>query len=304
MDGLGVTTDECRYLSFRTIGQLKAYCLFFESMGEIELFLKSNPDMNKRSFPTMMSEKADVGFAGPPLADAIGYCTGGYEEGMEEFMLLSNQLESVNRQSYRQRKTEPAFVGSRPNVPAYIAGAPKNMYRLTKTVEKKVIRIYMNIAYSRNTTEEQIRTRGILTLNLVRVLEQNNYIVDLRVFEASSEYNELFLCEVMLKRPGQMLDPGKCYYPMCGRSFLRRVISRLKESMPFQGSWGMTYGKVASEELVKAAESIPASSIFIGTPQSMGITGKNIKKDADAFLARIHLSDKIYVPQYYGADDE
>jgi hypothetical protein len=301
-NGIEISLD--RFLTVRKVGKNSSlYNPVFESLGELEMFLSSDPPVNTRSFPIMMSVRADEQFAGPPLEQAIAYCTGGYEEGMEEFMILTNQLEAVNRQSVRQRCSVPAFVGSRPNVPAYVAGAPKNMYRLSKVVEKKLIRIYMNVAYSRNTTEAQIKTRGILTLNLVRILEQNNYIVDLRVFEASIEYNELFLCEIMLKRPGQKLDPAKCYYPMCGRSFLRRVISRLKESMPFNGNWGMTYGKVADEDVIKRILGIDNNAIFIGTPQSMGIVGKNIKQDADAFLARLHLSGKIKVPQYYGEDD-
>ncbi|MBO4280275.1 MAG: hypothetical protein J5872_00315 [Lachnospiraceae bacterium] len=291
-----------RFLTVSKVGRISLFSFFFESMGAVEMYLRGNPEVNAKSFPIMMSVRADLNFAGPPLEEAISYCTGGYVEGLEEFMRLSNRLETVNRQSVRQHGSEPAFVGNRPNVPAYIAGAPKTMYRLSRVVEKKVIRIYMNLAYSRNTTEEQIKTRGILALNLVRILERNNYIVDFRVFEASNEYNEYFLCEIMLKKPGQKLDPAKCYYPMCGRSFLRRVISRIKESTPFVGNWGMTYGKVADENVIKKILRIDENAIYIGTPQSMGIVGKDIRQDADAFLKRLKLSDRIRVPQYTEED--
>jgi hypothetical protein len=294
----GVTEEECPYLKVYSLKKLKVYRLFFDSMTDIEMFLLKDPPVNEESFPVMMSVRADTSFAGEPLMQSIRYCSGGYSEGLREFMQLSKHLEMANRQYVRQRVSNPAFVGSRPNVPAYVAGAPKNMYRLTRTMEKRVARINMNIAYSWDATVEQIKARGVLTLNLIRILELNNYIVDFRVFEASSEYQEMFICEVVLKKPGQRLDPGKCYYPMCGRSFQRRVISRLKESMPFKNNFGMSYGRVADEKAVKALLNMDENSFYIGTPQSMGILGKDIRQDADAFLSRLNLSDRIRVPRY------
>ncbi len=274
------------------------YSMFFESMGDLESFLTSNPPINTKSFYNQMSEMADEKFAGPSLQQSIAFCIGGYDEGYEMFMKLSNQLEAINRQTFHQRKTITSFVGGRPNVPAYIAGAPKTMYRMERIAEKKLVRVFMNISYSKSTTEEQIRNRGILTLNLIRVLEQNDYLVDFRVFEGCYEYDEYFVCETVLKKPGHKLDAVRCYYPMCGKSFLRRIMSRIKESMPFEYSWGMTYGKVADERLSKQLMDMGDDSIYIGTPQSMGINGEDIYKDADAFLQRIGLKDKIKVPMY------
>ena len=288
-----------KQLKIRTMGKKGViYSMFFDSMGELESFLTSDPPLNKKSFYNQMSEMADVRFAGPSLKQSIAFCLGGYEEGYESFMQLSKRLETINRQTFRQRKTITSFVGGRPNVPAYIAGAPKTMYRQERVAEKKLIHVFMNISYSKSTTEAQIRNRGILTLNLIRVLEQNDYLVDFRVFEGCYEYDEYFVCETVLKKPGQKLDSARCYYPMCGKSFLRRIMSRIKESMPFEYSWGMTYGKVADEKMSKQLMDIGEDSIYIGTPQSMGINGEDIYRDADAFLLRIGLKDKIKVPMY------
>lgn len=298
MQVYGVDEQECPYLTIERRGKLTIYHLMFDSLLEIERFLRTDPQVNDRSFPEMMSIRADEAFAGPPLDTAIAYCSGGYQEGLQNFMKLAKPLEAVTRANYKQRSVNPAIVGSRPNVPAYIAGEPKNMYRLTRVVEKKVIRIYMNLSYNRNTTEAQIQTRGALVLNLIQILEQNDYIVDFRVFTASIEYSELFFCEIMLKKPGRRMEVAKAYYPMCGKAFLRRVISRLKESMPFKMNWGMTYGKVASEALIREIMKINEKSIYVGTPQEMGISGMDIRQDADAFLSRIRLNDRIRVPKY------
>ncbi len=286
------------FLSIRKIRSMTIYHLVFESMLEIERFLEKNPPINTESFSMMMSAKADEDFAGPPLPQAIAYCSGGYQEGLKNFMQMSRQMEAITWQSYRQRTAAPAIVGSRPNVPAYIAGEPKSMYRLSRSVEKKVIKMFMNLSYNRNTTEGQILVRGVLTLNLIQLLEQNGYIVDFRAVTASTEKNETFICEIRMKKPGAKIDIGKVFYPMCGKSFLRRVISRLKESMPFEQEWGSTYGKVANQDFLRAVLNIDKSSLFIGTPQEMGIIGKNILEDADAFLGTLNLGNRIAVPKY------
>ncbi|MBQ6105184.1 MAG: hypothetical protein IJL03_04455 [Lachnospiraceae bacterium] len=299
MQGNGVSAEDCRFLTIKKRKQLIIYHLTFDSLLEIERFLRSDPPVNAKSFQHMMSIRADEAFAGPPLDKAIAFCSGGFQEGIEDFFAVAKPLSAVTRQTFKQRKVHTAIVGSRPNVPAYIAGEPKNMYRMTRVVEKKVIRMYMNLSYNRNTTEEQIRRRGALVLNLIEILEQNGYIVDFRVFTASIEYSELFLCEIMLKKPGRRLEVAKVYYPMCGKAFLRRVISRLKESMPFNVNWGMTYGKVASELLIREILKIDSKSIYIGTPQEMGITGGDIRIDADAFLSRIHLDGNIIIPRFF-----
>ena len=295
----GVTEKECKYLKIDRIGRMLVCHLFFDSVSDIARFIAQNPPVNEVCFPIRVSERADVLFAGPPLQESISYCTGGYEEGYKEFMELSRQLEAVNRRNATTNRSEPSLVGSRPNVPAYVAGAPKSMLRRQRAAEKRVIRLVMNLSYGRNTTENQIKNRGILVLNLISLLEQNNYIVDFRLMDASYGYEELFLFEVRLKRPGQKLDPGLCYFPMCSKAFLRRIISRIKESMPFRDTeWGVTYGKVAGEEKIKRYSDYTGDAIFIGTPQSLGIVGQNIFADADAFLHNLGLSDTIRVPRY------
>jgi hypothetical protein len=68
--------------------------------------------------------------------------------------------------------------------------------------------------------------------------------------------------------------------------------------MPFKNNFGMSYGRVADEKAVKALLNMDENSFYIGTPQSMGILGKDIRQDADAFLSRLNLSDRIRVPRY------
>lgn len=292
------------FLTIRKTRSMTIYHLIFGSMLEIERVLMKDPPINQESFSLKMSERADESFAGPPLPQAIAFCSGGYQEGLKVFMKMNRQMEAITWQSFRQRTAYPSVIGSRPNVPAYIAGVPKTMYRLGRSAERKTIKMFMNLSYNRNTTEGQILARGVLTLNLIQLLEQNGFIVDFRAVTASTVQNETFICEIMLKKPGAKMDIGKVYYPMCGKSFLRRVISRLKESMPFEREWGSTYGKVANQDFLKVLMNIDKNCLFIGTPQELGITGRNILEDADAFLGSLNLDKTIAIPKYNTVNNE
>lgn len=298
MNGTGVNPDECRYLEITEGKNLTIYRMYFRSIGEVQSFLLQNPDINSAVFYEKKSETASISFAGAPLSEAINYLLGGYSENYDQFLSLGRQLEKVNKKKVKTRKTTTSFVGQRPNVPAYIAGAPKNMYRLERSEEKKLIRIWMKVTYESSTTEEQIRNRGILALNLISLLEMNNYMVDFRLFEVCSVDSEVFRCEIELKRPGQRLFPRLCYYPMCGKAFVRRVLCRIKESMPFKAGWGLSYGVVLSEQYTRMIMDIQDGDIYIGSPTEMNISGENIYVDADAFLNKIGIGDKIVLPVY------
>ena len=298
MNGAGVSPEECRFLDISEKKNLTVYKMYFGSVGEVQSFLLNDPDINTGVFYEQKSKSASTSFAGAPLEESINYLIGGYSENYDQFLKLARQLEQVNKKNARVRKTTTSFVGQRPNVPAYIAGAPKNMYRLERTEEKKLKRIWMKVTYESSTTEEQIRNRGIIALNLISLLEMNNYMVDFRLFEVCSVDSEVFRCEIGLKRPGQRLFPRLCYFPMCGKAFVRRVLCRIKESMPFKCGWGLSYGVVLNEQYTRMLMDIKDSDIYIGSPSEMNIRGENIYEDADAFLEKIGIGDKIVLPVY------
>ena len=302
MEHKGVSPEECRFLEISRRNTLVEYKMCFKSIGEVQTFLQNDPDINSEVFYEQKSRTATEAFAGAPLEEAIRYCIGGYDQNYDQFLGLAKQLEHVNKKNVKVRKTVTSFVGQRPNVPAYVAGAPKNMYRLEKTEEKKVKRIWMKVTFEKTTSESQIRNRGIIALNLINLLEMNNYMVDFRLFDLSCMESEVFRCEVGLKSPGQMLFPRLCYYPMCGKEFVRRVICRIKESMPFKEAWGLSYGKVVNETITRMVMDIQDDDIYIGSPTEMKIKGDDIYEDTDAFLDKIGIRDKIVIPAYMGQE--
>ena len=286
---VGFEEDGKRYLLYR---------IDFHSLTELELYLSEDPKVNTAVFPSQKSVFMPEEFAGAPLEEAIRYCHGGYDEGFSIFLKLKKELENANVKASGLRRSVPSVVGSRPHVPNFVAGTPKTMFRLDRAKEKKFVDIYLNLAYSGDTTSEQVRNRGILTLNMISLFEQNDIGVNFYAFEASYMYGEIFIADIKLKKPGQVLNVGKCYYPLCGREFVRRVLVRVKESMPFREKWGIGYGSVLPEKLLKKCMHIGENQILIQSPLEMGLTGKNIYEDADRFFECLKLSEEIHMPKY------
>lgn len=290
-------------MAFRTpektlVDDVILYKITFRSLTELEVYLKSNPDINSKVFRQQMSIRANEQFAGESLEKAINYCHGGYQKNFDMFLRMKRMMDSANVAYSQNRKTISSVVGSRPNVPAFIAGAPKTMYRLERVKEKKFVDIYINLAYSGHTTEEQIINRGILTLNLVNLLESHGMGVNLRVFEACYVSKEVFAAEVVIKKPDEMLNAGKCYYPLCGKEFNRRLMLRLKESMPFMADWGVSYGLMLDEERTRKYLGISKDKILIMAPGDMGINGNDIYADADRFIKKLKLDNLVAFPTY------
>ena len=294
----GISEESCPYFKIERRGNRAIYKMNFKSLSGLHLFLNDNPEVNTNIFYSQKSIEASVKFAGEPLEQAISYLIGGYQKDFDMFVKLRKEIDKVNIKYENSRKVKPAVVGSRPNVPAFIAGAPKTMYRVDRAKEKKFIYIYVNLAYTNNTTEAQVRNRGIMILNLVKLLESHDYGVNLKVFEACMVGNEVFSASVGLKQPGELLNDKKCYYPMCGKEFVRRILTRLKESVPFKENWHMSYGQVMTEQQTRIIMDIPEDAILINAPDEMGIKGEDIYQDADAFLSRINLNREIAVPEY------
>ncbi len=280
---------------FRADRSYKVYRADFNSLTELELYLLSEPSVNGDVFTSQKSMYMPEEFAGAPLKQAIEYCHGGYESGFPVFLQLKKELERTNPVKQSFRRSVPAVVGARPNVPNFLAGTPKTMFRLDRAKEKKFIDVYINLAYSGDTTDEQIRNRGILILNMISLFEQNDIGVNLYAFEASFLAGEIFIADIRLKKPGETTNIGKCYYPLCGKEFIRRLLARVKESMDFKERWGLGYGRVLPEELVRKCMNIDESKILIQQPSEAGIEGKNIYNDAHSFFETLKLSDVIRV---------
>ena len=130
----------------------------------------------------------------------------------------------------------------------------------------------------------------MITIELIKLLENSGYKVCFKVFSLSFESDEIFFVNVVLKNNNERLDTFKCYYPLCCREFLRRILFRVIESQSFQNyRWGSSYGNNYSIEEIKKILDLQNNDFVIGKPSEMGIHGKDILKDTYNTLQKLQL---------------
>ena len=68
--------------------------------------------------------------------------------------------------------------------------------------------------------------------------------------------------------------------------------------MPFKEKWGVGYGGVLQEDLVRKFMDIGEGKILVQSPIEMGLKGDNVYADADRFFDHLKLSKEIRIPKY------
>lgn len=269
----------------------------FNNLTELYNYLNEDPEVNTRVFRFLESqESGDSDFYGESYEDSLRYLISGYKKDFDQYLLLKKELESKVPIIAEKREIIKSVSGSRPNIPNYIAGSPKSMYKLNRVTEYKDVNIYFNISCPWFITQEQILNRGVLTINLVKLLENNGYRVNLLPFELVKEENEYCYIKVGLKKTGELLNEKKCYFPLCSSAFLRRILFRVKESMDFENfSWAHSYGThVGRNEMIDLLK-ISDKDIVINSPNEAGISGDNIISDSENFLKKIKIDKYVKV---------
>lgn len=275
---------------------MKVYKVSFKSMSELYMYLSEEPAINNDIFYKQHSILGDRIFAGAPLEEAIEYCLGDFDENYHIFLKLQKKIEKCVPVMVRGRKMERSVAGSHPNVPAFVAGSPKAMYRRERAAEKKFCTVYFNLACPVQTTRSAILNRGALSLSLVKLLESNGIGVNFKVFMGVYIRNEMFLFDISLKTPQELLNGKKCFYPLCSREFVRRIIFRVMESVPFECSeWYPNYGKALSVEQFRNVFGISQEDMVISSPDEMGVAGENIYLDGAEMFRIMGIDDSITI---------
>lgn len=270
----------------------------FTGLEDLLSHIARAPINTKAFSKDLWSESSDTSFAGTrSLKEAIDLCRGGYHEQYTQFLDMQQELRGYLPTVAFRRGMVSDVYGFMPNVGAYLQGSPKSMYRLTPQAEKKFIKVYFNCVYPGFTNPNEIRNRGVLTLVLIELLEQLGYSVDLIFFSyiMARRYGQALFTTVKLKHTGENIDPMSCYFPMAHPSYLRRILFRLIEVTPgIDSTWANNYGIAPTTEGTADFLGIDVGrDLLIGVPGDMGIAGKGLLADADAFLKAIHIQDYV-----------
>ena len=268
----------------------------FRNLSQMQLFLKENPDVNTRVFPNQESMSDDYGFHGESLDQAIEYLITGYTKDYDKFLSLRKDISQALDIKVPRRKHIKSQVGNRVHMANFVANKPKCMLRLEPQKSAKFANIHFNLSYPAHAYQRQITNRGILTLNLIKVLEMNGYQINLDAFSLAKAGDEIIYVKVNLKNPGEILDEKKCYFPFCAREFPRRNIFRIRESMDVHNrGWGDGYGQSQEADAIRELLHIPENDIIISSPRYMGIHGDDIYEDTNNFFENLNLDESIKV---------
>lgn len=269
----------------------------FLSLNHIYDYLKSNPKPNTRIFDELASREGTFRFAGAPYEDALKYLKDGY------IVNYDNILESLGNLNQNLPRKTPviekvySYAGGRVDTRRFVMGAPKHMVRTVYIEEPKFITIDFLLSYPHFTTKAQVENRGIITINLIKLLELNGYNVMLNTFELSEEGNEVVLIKVMTKKGSGLTDINKILYATISVELFRRCFFAIKETLPVQRNWGSGYG--VSTETDRARKLLDTEKepnyILIGRPSEHGIEGDDIYEDAERFFKSIDLDKYVKV---------
>ena len=269
----------------------------FSSLSELNLFLLDEPGVNRRIFGDIHKiNSVNYEKLGLPYKDCVNYLLGGYDFDVPEILEMTSLLDA-NIEDTSIRKYKKSVVGTRPNVPGYIAGSPLTMYRRERYENIKVIDMYYNIQASWKTEKKEYINRGIITYGLIKLLESSGYKVNLVVFCSSMCDDEMYYYQIGIKKIDEIFRLTEANtFALCAPEMFRRIIFRVVESTPFNNvGWGSNYGVKVDEDILKDYLSLSPNSILILNPKEMGISGVSLEDDAEKFINKLNLSDKINI---------
>jgi hypothetical protein len=275
------------------------YNLRFANLTDLHDYLKQDPIVNRRVFQRQASLNPDLSFYGESLEKSIEYCISGYNEGFDNFLVANDKLKSTTRDLSDNRVLTRSIYGGMPLSSLVAAGVPDCMLRYERDTNSVVRNIYFNLAYPAYTSASKIVSRGLATLYIIQALEAKGEMVNFQAFELTDCGDEIVNIEINLKKPGDLfLDIEKCYFPIKGKEFLRRILFRVLESSPVKNEyWGEGYGSPVNQEGIRKFFNTQPQDLIISYPSEMRIEGSNIYDDTVTLIEQLGLEEEFDIPK-------
>lgn len=295
--------------------EYRLYKYHFSSIADVVNYLKDEPEINTQTFKELMS-KSPQSFYGESLEITLDKLINGYQQEYKNFLSMVGSIscESIE-QSYRS-KSYRSYVGSRVDIPAYVAGSPRNMRRILRHEEKKIKTVWFKLTGNASIKPMQTANRGIITMKLIKALENAGYYVDLRAFEleqcdkkSGGNYfleadkrrmsntktpdREIFYLTLNLKDLESALNESKCIGPFMCREFQRRCLFRIIETTPLSWYWGRSYGWPLKPEEDKEILGVKEEDIYIGDANYLGVKGENLNDDINIMIKKLGLENIV-----------
>lgn len=272
------------------------YDIHFKSLDELYDYLTIDTPYNQELFEKLSKEFVDPNFYEMSFEDALKYLHGNYKTDIEQLLEKERYLERSLEFPTVRRQMAYGVTGSRISPNRFVVNDPRKYYKLQRVNERKFIKIYVNLGYDYKQSSERILNRGALIYSIVKILEDNNYSVELKTFYLIKEFKEIINIKVNIKNINKPLTVQGSIFPLTSRAFFRRIIFRVIESLPVEEfAWSTNYGWSLKSNEIKEFLGIAENDIYIGTPDELGIQGYDIYTDAENFLKQIDMDRFVRV---------
>ena len=155
---------------------------------------------------------------------------GGYwEEGAKSLVEAKSEtdaeLERVESETFKRD-----YAGSRPSVPAYLAGSPRSMIRPAKIEQfKPTVKVLVNMTVSHNVDQNQVVNRGAAILTAITAMEKRGLQVHIDCCLTVKCANLTRTYLINLKKAHEAVCIGDVSFSLVHPNMTRRLMLALME---------------------------------------------------------------------------
>lgn len=275
---------------------VKFYEYEFNSLAELINFIDDNTpyeQWHSRYYNTgFASQYVDYEFTGTKnIEEAKMLCLKGNSKEIDDFITLNEELKNQFFFKSQRRNFVEDVYGSRLQISKVLTGNPKSMMRLIRNEPLKYVNVWVNCSCNCGTQRKAITNRGIIISNMIKLLENNGYKVNLNFYFLAKNFREAIYIKVNIKNPGEKLDLSSAYFPMCHPSFLRRLIFAVMERTNCDSGWKNGYGIPVNN--VKDFITIHKDDIIVKEPDYVEVYGDDLLEDAISLFNNVNFCDYI-----------
>ena len=153
--------------------------------------------------------------------------TGGYwPEGANKIKPVNLDLSGILAESIKMPRPAQHMAGYRPNVPAYLAGNPVNMWRQEPhPLPNRLLKIGVHVGKAYPIEQETTFYRGTAILSIVDALTMAGFNVELTaVWRNKSANGGQVNIDTIIKRSDQSWSADSVAFALCNDGYQRRVI--------------------------------------------------------------------------------
>lgn len=187
--------------------------------------------------------RGDVSFYGTETREeALELLANGWPEGREKVQAAIADADTVTHTT--EPRLEPVVAGFIANVPAYLSGQPRAMYRMvhTETAARPIVRLLVERWTQSGTPTKCIRNYGIALMELIGAIESKGQRVELTLSAmCKGDDGSYVSVQAPIKRADERMEMDRLAFVLGHEAFLRQILFGLygskEELRHVTGGW-------------------------------------------------------------------